>query len=362
LTVLWQRTRLGPCGTIPDLRRTVPIPTGPDEVGPEWVNAALSGDGQFKGLVTGLSVEVFDQATGFFSRLVRLRLSYEETGPGVPSSLVLKLAPTDPLLRSVGASYHFYEREVGFYRDLAPLGGALNPHCYWCDFDPETNDFGILLADVSSLASEDQLAGVSAGRLSTAAVGVADMHARWWGSAALEEYPWCRPLKAKGVDALFERYREVWPIFLDRFSNILPDGSERFGDAAADAMYGAVEQLSRGPATLAHGDFKADNLFFEGAPERVVTVDWQNTCRAVGPFDLAVLLAQSTSAEVRRAHQWDVLRSWHERVLTQVSTPYSYRDAVADYRRSVLFYLVHPVLPAPSTRRRTPGTGASRRP
>lgn len=88
---------------------------------------------------------------------------------------------------------------------------------------------------------------------------------------------------------------------------------------------------------------KADNLFFEGTPERVA-VDWQHTCRAVGTLDLALLLAQSTSAEMRRAHQWAALRSWYERVLTQVSTPYSYGDAVADYRRSVLFYLVHPVL------------------
>jgi hypothetical protein len=47
---------------------------------------------------------------------------------------------------------------------------------------------------------------------------------------------------------------------------------------------------------------------------------------------------------LRRARQWDVLRVWYDRVRSQVRTPYSYDDAVVDYRRSALVCLLYPVV------------------
>ena len=109
-------------------------------------------------------------------------------------------------------------------------------------------------------------------------------------------------------------------------------------------MHQSLDELVRGPTTLAHRDFRLDNLFFEGTPERVVVVDWQMASRMVGTYDVACLLTQSTPVQLRQQRQWEVLRAWHDRVRSRVATSYSYEDAVADYRRSALVGLLKPVL------------------
>ncbi len=322
----------------------VAIPKDASKVGPDWLNLALCRNGG-RGwpAVTGLTVEVFEKNAGLFSRLARLRLTWEGRHAELPSSLILKLATDYPTAKSLGLECYFFDREVAFYRDVAPHGRTPAPACYWCDFDAETGDFGILLADLGSLACEDQLTGISRGRLGTTIADLADMHAYWWESTLLDDVHRCDGWGSDYMHDKPERYRRAWPMFAERFGAFMPNGTLRFGDAAADAMHKAMDDLSGRPATLAHGDVKADNLFFGGAPETLVAVDWANMYQVVGTVDLALLLVQSTPVKLRRASQWELLRSWHDRLIAQIDTAYSYEDAIADYRRAALAYLVHPV-------------------
>ncbi len=278
------------------------------------------------------------------SQLARLHLTYEPEDDQAPPTLILKLASTYPQAAEFAAAQHYYEREVGVYRVLVPHGGLPAPVCYWCDFDPGTGRFGILLADLGHLACEDMLSGISKPRLDVAGAGLADMHARWWGSPSLAAYDWLPAGNWEPQHAMIEGYRQLWPVFWERFGPSLPEGSVRFGPSAADAMHQSLDELVRGPTTLAHRDFRLDNLFFEGTPERVVVVDWQMASRMVGTYDVACLLTQSTPVQLRQQRQWEVLRAWHDRVRSRVATSYSYEDAVADYRRSALVGLLKPVL------------------
>jgi hypothetical protein len=312
----------------------------------DWVNSALShGGGPGQPSIAALSVEVFKgSGMAMLSQLARLHLTYEPEDAQAPPTLILKLASTYPPAAEFAAAQHYYEREVGFYRDLAPQGGLPAPVCYWCDFDAGSGRFGILLADLGHLACEDMLSGISKPRLDVAGAGLADMHARWWGSPSLEAYDWLPAGNWGPQHAMIEGYRQLWPVFWERFGPTLPEGSIRFGHSAADAMHQSLDELVRGPKTLAHRDFRLDNLFFGGTPERLVAVDWQMASRMVGTYDIACLLTQSTSVQLRQERQWEVLRAWHDRVRSKVATPYSYEDAVADYRRSALVGLLKPVL------------------
>jgi aminoglycoside phosphotransferase (APT) family kinase protein len=324
--------------------QVVEVPGSLGEVDVAWVNSALDEGGQAHfGLVTEVSVQPITDF-GVLAELGRLHLRYAEDDAVGPASLVLKLQSEDPEARNVAALVHMYEREVGLYRDLAPLGGVPAPTCYWCSAEAPSGAFGILLADVGHLGRDDQRLGISGPRLGTAVAGLAELHARWWESAALRQFGWLPPFDTPWLHVVYEKYREVWPVFFERFGAKLPDGSERFGGAAADAMHRTAGELANGPVTLAHGDYRTDNLFFEGAPERVVAIDWQLSAQMVGTADIALLLTEGASVELRRRREWDVLRSWHDRISAHAATPYSYEDAMDDYRRFALHYLVHPVL------------------
>lgn len=134
------------------------------QVGLGRVNSALSRGSQADWPRTPeVSVEGFAQSIEMFSKLARLLLTWEGRNPDLSSSLILNLAPRDPAAHGLSVECHFFDREVSFHRDLAPDGGAPAPYCYWCEFDAQTGDFGVLLADLSSLPRERQLTAMSLG-------------------------------------------------------------------------------------------------------------------------------------------------------------------------------------------------------
>src|ERR1700753_3701010 len=84
--------------------------------------------------------------TGQMSECYRVQLTYAGGGSG-PESVVLKVAATDPVSRQTGLALGLYEREVRFYRDIAPrLGGPVAP-CYHAAIDTSTGVFDLLLGD-----------------------------------------------------------------------------------------------------------------------------------------------------------------------------------------------------------------------
>ena len=76
--------------------------------------------------------------TGQMSECYRVELTHA-SGDAGPSSVVLKVAATDPASRQTGLALGLYEREVRFYTDVAPnLGGGPVAACYQAGFDSET--------------------------------------------------------------------------------------------------------------------------------------------------------------------------------------------------------------------------------
>ncbi len=95
------------------------------------------------GDVTEFTVERI--GTGQMSECYRVQLTYAV--PGGPSSVVLKVAATDPMSRQTGQALGLYEREVRFYAEVAPrLGGPIAP-CYHAAVDAQTGAFDLLLGD-----------------------------------------------------------------------------------------------------------------------------------------------------------------------------------------------------------------------
>src|ERR1700749_5133134 len=78
-----------------------------------WLTAAVGA-----GTIDDFTAERI--GTGQMSECYRVQLSYVDTEAGGPESGVLKAATTDPMSRQTGMTLGLYEREVRFYRDIAP--------------------------------------------------------------------------------------------------------------------------------------------------------------------------------------------------------------------------------------------------
>jgi hypothetical protein len=312
-------------------------------LGPEaaagWVAEALQEAGipYATGLRT-VEPEPLDRGCGVFGEVTRLRLGYGCPAPGAPASVILKLPSSRPTNRARGASFRLYEREVRFYREIAPTLSLRVPRCYRSWLDADGGSSGLLLEDLGHLDGGDLLAGISTARAGLAVERVARAHAQWWDSARLADLAWMPELRSPVMNQLGTLYRELWPAFVELRGEHLPPGSVALGERVRDGFEELLAELSRPPATVTHVDFRADNLLFGDplGPEPVAVVDWQLACRARGVFDVAYLLCQSMRSAQRRRHERAILERWHTSLTGCGVRGYSLRDAVADYRRCTL--------------------------
>lgn len=111
---------------------TTDVPSGIDEVAPEWLTVAMGGP-----TVDGVRAERIAQDSGFSSLLYRLYLS---GGAGLPATMIVKL-PAESEARGAMEMMGGYAEEVSFYQcaaDRAPIG---TPHCHAARMAADSSDF-----------------------------------------------------------------------------------------------------------------------------------------------------------------------------------------------------------------------------
>ncbi|TAK57018.1 MAG: DUF1679 domain-containing protein [Dehalococcoidia bacterium] len=317
-----------------------PIPLTHDELTPAWLTAALRSSGAVRtARVVGFDAEPIGAGVGFVGDIARLRLLYDAE-ESAPATVIVKLPTMEPRRRMMGSAARLFEREIRFYRDIAPGIDVRAPRCYYAATSPEDGRHVLLLEDLAPAEPGDQLAGCSPERAEAAARMVARLHAAWWQRDELATLDWM-PLLA-GVHPSAEAWwDEMWQRCVDRVGGRMPPAALRIGERlGANAMW-AMRQIDASPHTIVHGDYRLDNLFFGGDDARggPAVVDWQLSTRGCAVYDLAYLLSGSMAPANRKRCEMDLIRAWHDELLARGVRGYSYEEAVRDYRLSVVVCL-----------------------
>lgn len=325
----------------------------------EWIASALARSGaRFHRRLASVRCEAVGAGNGVFGELTRVRLTYHRRLSTDPASLILKMPSANASNRSRAHAFDMCAREAGFYRDLAPTLRLCVPRCYVSEFDAASGRSVLLLEDLGHLQVGNQVAGLAPDRAFAAASAIAVAHAQWW-DAESAAFPGCAPpLDGSVMRQLKDIYRRQWPDFVARYARHLPSGSIELGARIGDSIETLLRSLSRSPVTLAHGDFRADNLYFDAGSraDQLVVADWQLVCRARGAFDVGYLLCQSLESDVRARWEWTILRRWNERLAAGGVIAYSFAEAVADYKRGALLCAVYAVAGATLDRSNGRGT------
>ncbi|HLK46338.1 MAG TPA: phosphotransferase, partial [Acidimicrobiales bacterium] len=247
-------------------------------------------------------------------------------------TLVAKVPSDDPVSLATANGQHLYEREVRFYDSIAPTVTIRTPVCHHASFDPTTGRFLLLLESLAPAAACDQLDGLAPERAALAVDQLAGLHAPHWGSSDLPATSFLESV----ADSLRPLYAELIPVLFTGFL-------DRYGDALSPAARGVVEWLSPNlgayfqgretPPTVTHGDYRTDNLLFDGRGGEVplATVDWQTIGHGPGALDLAYLLTTSLDTETRRAHERELLDRYRSRLGELGVTGYSHDALCGDY-------------------------------
>jgi hypothetical protein len=313
-----------------------------EDITPPALTALLHDAGTLSaGTVTGLEIEPIGAGVGFLGQVARLRPSYDRAPEGAPRTLIGKLPTIDPGGREICRLFKFYEREIRFYRELTQRVPLRVPRCYASVMDVPADDYLILMEDLGGLPIGDDAVGCSAAEAERAIRSIAGLHAAWWESPDLPRVDWI-PFSNAPVHQFAEpTYQQTTPPFLDMFGDYLSPRMRRVTENLGTHVVDLLNAFTLPPITIAHGDFRLDNVFFDDP--KIALIDWQIAFRGRGAFDVAYFLSGCLDPAVRRAEEMRLLRLWHS-LATEGHSGYTFDDALVDYRRAVLYCHVYTVI------------------
>lgn len=301
------------------------------EIAPETATEALRMAGLLGRDGAVDQVEVTPIGTGQMADSLRLDLRFSGDAGGAPASVVAKLASTDERSRITGRIMRAYEVEVGFYRDVAPLVDIRTPDCHLAAFDPDTHDFVLLLEDLAPAGQGDQIDGCDVDLAARVLDEAAALHAPRWNDPVLRTIPWLDRSTPETAAATAAVVGSLFPGFLDRYGDSLApeviSGLERGVERIADWWRGLP-----GAQTVLHGDLRLDNLLLGDGADGIWTVDWQTVILGNGVADAAYFVGGNLQPDDRRAHEDDLVRSYHRSLVDRGVTGLGWDECWARYR------------------------------
>lgn len=282
------------------------LPSSIEQVDATWMTTVLRGSGAIGSdtSVSGIGVEPFAVGAGLLSLLYRASLQYE--GGGGPATVIVKFPIDIPHQRSLADALGFYPREVRFYREVAPQSPVRTPLVHAAMMAPDSTDFVVVMEDLSGYESTDQRVGASWEQAMASIDAMAALHARW------HEHPGLADLADTFPPMLNPGYLHgLPPIFAAGWAGAQQYGAEfltpelvRFGDDYGTHMEFMLTTANT-PATFVHGDWRLDNLFFDG--DDVMAIDFQISGLASGAYDLAYFVSQSIDPAVRAGRDHELI-------------------------------------------------------
>jgi hypothetical protein len=304
---------------------------------PSWFTAALR---EGATIADGDAVTSADNepiGTGQVGLVVRARLGYDGPAADAPSTLVVKLPSPDAGSRGMAVAMGLYEAEVRFYEEIAPRLGPAIPKMHWGRVEAAAGRFTLVLDDLSGAADVgDMVAGCEPEHAALAIGELAGFQAPVWGDQDLPARAWLDPAR---TDMLFGAVEPAVDLFLERFADRLEPEHVDLVRRLAPHAAGYRARVWEPPYVVAHSDYRLDNMLFGRTPDAppISVVDWQGARLGPPLLDAAVFLASCVSAEQRREHERDLLRSYHDGLVAAGVSGFSFADCLESYRRCSLW-------------------------
>jgi hypothetical protein len=325
------------------------LPTSPVEISAEWLTETLhdSGTLPMTGVVASVQIDPASAGIGFLGEVARLAVEYGGDAESCPSTMIAKFPTSSPEVKAMLRPTRVYEREHRFYAELADTTPLRTPDVYHiiCNTSDDQlvdEEYLLLLEDFSNLELGDQITGVSAEQAGSTLSQLATHHAYFWNEKWLQGSDFIPKINGPLNKAVQSLYSDALPVFEEIFGfSLLPemlDISRSYGTNHPSLL----DQLASLPQTLTHGDFRADNLFFDSG-DSVAVIDWQGISRCGAAADVGYFLSQNMEIQDRRQHETDLLHVYHQSLVSAGVKDYEFSTLFDNYRLGVLYGWIIPV-------------------
>ncbi len=315
-----------------------PMPTG---ITPDWLTDVLHSNGTLASdiSITAIRREQVGEGVGMMSELSRLVPTYSAPPTGdatqAPASFIAKYPSQNPTNRQVAMTMNLYEREVRYFAELDSLTTAISPATYLTELDGD--NFIILMEDMADYTVGDQIIGATLAQTETAIDELAKLHAAFWQNVA--DIAWIPHVSNSYHATNLQNFATGgWDNMVATFGEFLPAHFVARKDDLQGSIAALQAHADRPPITLAHGDFRMENLLYGNKPGHhpIAIIDWQGPLLGRGMQDVTLLMGQSTQTDVRRAHERTLLQRYLDGLAALGVTGYEFDQAWDDYRHTHL--------------------------
>lgn len=301
------------------------VPQSWDEVGPEWMTAALAG--AFPGVeVSDVEVVLRDDGT---NRRARLALSYAR-GSG-PATVFLKASDLEHAAVNARTGGVFNEPRL-FASDVPlPLD---HPTVHFTLIDEPRLDFIMVMEDIRARGCDprDATRPMTVEQVANGVRSLARFHSSFWGDR-MQRYPqlaWVQPFvawrgMATGIDIGLERAGACIPAEIRALT-----GKE----IMRDVWVPFVGTLATGGQTLLHGDAHIGNTYVL-PDDGVGFLDWQVVRTGNSCVDFGYFLQGACTVADRRAAERDLVEEYRNALDLPDEERPSFEELWLRYRASV---------------------------
>jgi hypothetical protein len=309
------------------------IPRTPVDITPAWFREHLGWD------VTDVQVHEIGAGIGVSSAVYRAHL----TGADVPETVVVKLTAVDPNAAFTSTVLRMYIREAKFFNELSDAMPVRVPAGHYGAVSDDGGDFVVVMEDLVGNRMLDQTGHLDDADAEAAVDNLAVWHSNWWNrtdgmcesglAVALAD-----PIYPAMLPGLFD---EGWAKLNASGGCVPPEPLQPVGPRFGGAVEGLLRQLSEGPTTLLHGDYRTDNMMF--APDgTVILMDFQLIGVGAAAYDLAYFIG--SCLEVDAARERELYRRWIDGLVAAGVPDSDLVDMWDKYRIASLFCLVYPAV------------------
>ena len=315
------------------------IPASGKAITADWMRRALrAGGASDLPVIEDVVVEDIGVGLGLMAEILRCRLVCSEPTDAVPATVVVKLPSPAPRSRRMSRLQALYKREYAYYRHVAPQGAMRSPRLLYGDYEARSDRFVLVLEDLGSMHTGDQLAGATAEEARSAVQSIARLHGHNWNAVGKPPLSGFHdvgsPKNRTLVQVIFLAY--LVPT-LERFGGFFSGEMRCLVEAYGPRVAAHLADLHATPQTFIHGDYRLDNMFFDGGDgSKAAVVDWQVSGLGNGLYDVAYFLGASVSTEVRREIERDLLAEYADIVRGMGARDFGFDYCWRLYRQNML--------------------------
>lgn len=301
---------------------------GAQDITSEWLNRVIE-DPQYN---KPLEITAVNQVgTGQMGSTWRI-IAKEVNDPNNTHTFVAKTPAEDEQTRDRAGSSGTYAREFRFYNDLAEQSLISVPNILHGSIDESNGNFILLMEDLAPAEQGDQLNGCNLKEAELAMVEVAKLHGTSWQRDDIFGQAWLSMSFSSFLNT--ELLQTLWGLFFAKHKSAFSDPELNCIEEFWNHCELYLKQMNR-KQCLTHGDYRLDNMLLEsergGKP--ITIVDWQTLSPGAATFDVAYFIGTSLPTELRRTNEKTLVQLYHQHLLEQGATDYSFDDCWQDYVR-----------------------------